>query len=169
MGHETRRIAIVDAKGRAIFAALCAAARLRPVVELYTLDEMLRQAYRTRKATNARFSQRAFAMQLRLDSGSLSQVLGGSRSLSPRATLAVLRRLGRAEDESRAVAGDAERAAHERRLLRQIRRPDFIPSSRVLARRLRLSPDDVNAALTRLLRKGTLRMTSPATWTLNEE
>jgi hypothetical protein len=158
-----------DDGGRAVFAALCAAARLRPVAETDSIEEMLRNAYRLRKASNVRFSQRAFALQLDVDSGSLSQILSGRRRLSPRATIAFLRRLGRGENESRMAALESAGAAHERRLIRQVRRPDFVPGSQKLARRVRLSIDDINAALTRLLRKGTIQMTSPTVWTVAEE
>lgn len=134
-----------------------------------SIEEALRNEYRARKARNLRFSVRAFALQLGVDSASLSQIMSGRRRLSWRAASTLLQRLGHGAHECRAVAQRARLSAHERRLLRQIGRADFVPHSQQLARRLRLSVDEVNAALTGLLRKGGIRMISSATWTVREE
>jgi DNA-binding transcriptional regulator YhcF (GntR family) len=53
--------------------------------------------------------------------------------------------------------------------VRQIARADFVPSSRRLARRLRLATDDVNAALARLLRERRVLMISATRWLVAPE
>ena len=96
---------------------------------------MLRAEYEQRLLRNRRFSLRAFAALLGMDSSTLSQILRGRRRLSARMTAAVCARL-----------------------------TGFVARSRPLARRLRLRTDDVNAALARLLRDGRVRMLSTTRW-----
>ncbi|HEY0614378.1 MAG TPA: helix-turn-helix domain-containing protein [Candidatus Elarobacter sp.] len=130
---------------------------------------MLREEFERRRRSNPRFSLRAFALVLGIDSASLSQVLRGRRAVSPRAAAALIGRLGLGVAEIDAAANESLRSSHERRLLRQIAVPGFVPNTRRLARRLRLRGDDVNAALTRLLRSGRLTMLSPARWAVVPE
>jgi len=130
---------------------------------------MLQAEFERRRRANARFSVRSFALVLRLDSASLSQLLRGRRALSPRTTASLAARLGIAPGERDAAVNEALRRSHERRVLRQVARESFVPSSRGLARRLRLRTDDVNAALARLLRDGRLTMISPTRWAAASE
>jgi transcriptional regulator with XRE-family HTH domain len=134
-----------------------------------SIETVLRTEFERRRCSNARFSLRAFALVLGVDSASLSQILRGRRRLSARAAAALATRLAIPEPQRDAAANESLRSSHERRLLRQIAAPDFVPSSRRLARRLRLRTDDVNAALTRLLRAGRLTMLSPTRWVVTPE
>lgn len=129
---------------------------------------MLLAEFERRRCTNARFSLRSFALVLGLDSASLSQILRGRRKLSARAAGTLAARLGIAAAQRAVAVNESLRRNHERRVLRQVVRAGFVPSSRGLARRLRLRTDDVNAALARLLRAGRLTMISPARWAVTE-
>ncbi|HEY0393350.1 MAG TPA: helix-turn-helix transcriptional regulator [Candidatus Elarobacter sp.] len=130
---------------------------------------MVRADFERRRRSNARFSVRAFALVLGVDSASLSQIMRGRRRLSARAAEALATRLAVAPAERDATVNESLRSGHERRLLRQIAAPGFVPSSRRLARQLRLRTDDVNAALARLLRTGRLTMLSPTRWVVTPE
>jgi transcriptional regulator with XRE-family HTH domain len=134
-----------------------------------SIESVLHAEFERRRRRNARFSMRSFALVLGVDSASLSQILRGRRLLSPRAAASIAARLGIAPGERDATVNETLRRSHERRILRQIARPDFVPSSRALARRLRLRTDDVNATLARLLRDGRLRMASRARWVITSE
>jgi hypothetical protein len=144
-------------------------ARCAPDPPPRSIESMLMAEFERRRRANARFSVRSFALVLRLDSASLSQLLRGRRRLSARAAASVAMRLGIPPRERDAAVNESLRRSHERRLLRQIARAGFVPSSRGLARRLRLRTDDVNAALTRLLRDGRVTMISPARWVVTKE
>jgi transcriptional regulator with XRE-family HTH domain len=134
-----------------------------------SIEVMLRAEFERRRRSNARFSVRAFALVLGVDSASLSQIMRGRRKLSARGADALAARLGVAPREHEATVNESLRHGHERRVLRQIAAPGFVPSSRYLARRLRLRADDVNAALARLLRAGRLSMLSTTRWVVTEE
>ena len=125
---------------------------------------MLSDEFERRRHSNPRYSLRAFALRLRIDSATLSQIMRGRRSLSARATGALCLRLGLGEPQREMLTCEALRKGHERRILRQVDRPGFVAGSRSLARRLRLRVDEVNAALARLVRDGRLRMVSPTRW-----
>jgi len=125
---------------------------------------MLSEEFERRRRLNPRYSLRAFALSLRIDSATLSQVMRERRRPSPRATEALCVRLGLAEPQREMLSCEARRAGHERRILRQLGRADFVAGSRRLARRLRLRVDEINAALAQLAREGRLRMVSPARW-----
>ncbi len=125
---------------------------------------MLHAEFERRRLRNRRFSLRAFAALLGMDSSTLSQILRGRRRMSARMTAAVCARLGVPARERDALVGEARTRAHERRILRQVARAGFVARSRPLARRLRLRIDDVNAALARLLRDGRVQMLSTSCW-----
>ena len=125
---------------------------------------MLHAEFERRRRTNRRFSLRAFAAVLGLDSSTVSQILRGRRRLSARMTEAVCTRLALPAREQDALVGEARTRAHERRILRQVARAGFVARSRPLARSLRLRTDDVNAALARLLREGRVQMLSTTHW-----
>ncbi len=130
---------------------------------------MVLAEFERRRRANARFSVRSFALVLGLDSASLSQVLRGRRKLSARAAASLAAKLGFAARQRDVAVNESLRRSHERRVLRQVARTAFVPSSRALARRLRLRADDVNAALARLLRDGRLAMISTTRWVVTEK
>lgn len=123
---------------------------------------MLRLCERRRR--NGRFSLRAFALQLGIDSATLSQVLRGRRQLSPHNALTLMRRAGFEESLCEHVANGVRQRVRERRLLHQIERPGFVPHVANLSRRLRMSRDEINATLTILLFKGMVRMVQRDLW-----
>jgi transcriptional regulator with XRE-family HTH domain len=129
-----------------------------------SIQAMLHAEYERRLLRNRRFSLRAFAALLGMDSSTVSQIMRGRRRLSARMTAAVCARLALSACERDALVGEARTRAHERRIVRQIARTGFVARSRPLARRLRLRTDDVNAALARLLRDGRVRMLSRTRW-----
>ena len=134
-----------------------------------TMAEMLSEDFERRRRSNPRYSLRAFALQLRIDSATLSQIMRGRRRLSARATGALCLRVGLPQPQREMLTCEALRDRHARRILRQLRRADFVAGSRALARRLRLRVDDVNAALARLVRDRRLRMASTTRWSVVEE
>jgi hypothetical protein len=109
----------------------------------------------------------AFAMLLKIDSGSLSQIMSERRHPSGRIRNALLLSLGFTDAERERVSVTLELMARERRLLWQVAQARVRPSSRYFARRLRLSVDDVNAALTQLLCRGLIRMVPGGRWIVN--
>jgi transcriptional regulator with XRE-family HTH domain len=141
-----------------------------------------------RCAKNAKYSLRAFAMTLRIDHSTLSQILRGKRAVTRRTVQSLAPRLkldesavaGYLEDLRRPpavtigavraveeLAQDMARAIsewHHHAILELIRLEDFRPDSRWIARVLDLSVDEVNMALQRLLRLGMLEMTSSTHW-----
>jgi transcriptional regulator with XRE-family HTH domain len=129
-----------------------------------SIEAMLHAEFERRRRTNRRFSLRAFAVLLGMDSSTVSQILRGRRRLSARLTTDVCARLALPARERDALVREARTRAHERRVLRQVARAGFVARSRPLARRLRLRTDDVNAALVRLLRDGRVQMQTTTHW-----
>jgi hypothetical protein len=91
------------------------------------------------------------------------------RIVSACAAARLATRAGIAPFERAIVVIEALRRSHERRILRQVADPAFVPRSRALARRLRLRVDDVNAAVARLVRDRRLTMISPSHWVVSPE
>lgn len=112
------------------------------------------------RARNARYSLRAFARDLGLHHGTLSQLLSGRRPASVRQIRAIGARLGLDD------ACIARCCAHELdAVVRAIAaRPELRHDSRWIAERTGLSVDAVNAALHRLLSTGALRMVERNEW-----
>jgi transcriptional regulator with XRE-family HTH domain len=153
------------------------AAASRPDFRARLRDELAR-----RRRVNRRYSVRAFGEFLGVDHSTLSQVLRGVRPV-PAGCLrkwAARLKLGTEETEFYAAAdgGDdfetlARRVRHMQwmseaaalmansahwRLLQLLRAPDWRPDIRWAARRLETDVDQVNEALSRLLRLGLLRI-----------
>jgi uncharacterized protein (TIGR02147 family) len=143
-----------------------------------------------RCARNPQYSLRAFAKYLDLDHATLSQLLRGKRRLTTRMITRLGTRLGFQDETLKAYCsheGCAGVEASEPVNLRQIQRlthdtaalisdwyhyaileltrlQDFKPDSRWIARVLGLTPDEVNVAVTRLIRLGLLEMVSRDCW-----
>lgn len=82
-------------------------------------------------------------------------------------SMLLLQCLGFADERVTEMTAALELMKRENRLLRQIASTRFRPNSRYLARRLLLSIDQINAALTQLLVKGSVRMESRGKWVIN--
>jgi uncharacterized protein (TIGR02147 family) len=143
-----------------------------------------------RCGSNAQYSMRAFAKFLAIDHASLSQLLRGKRALTARMILKLGTRLGldrqavdgyvareaiwgsksddeqsliemqRLADDTRAVISDWYHYA----ILELTRLHHFKPDSRWIARVLGITADEVNLALTRLVRLGLLEMVARDRW-----
>jgi transcriptional regulator with XRE-family HTH domain len=154
-----------------------------------TFRDRLMQIYAARRETNPRYSLRAFAASLDIDHATLSQIMRGKRSVPAERIVAWGRKLKLAPEES-AVYAAVGRIADEnarlkaeqlrqwaaetlalltqpvhREMLRLARSKGFRPDSRWLAGEIGVSVDEVNVALSRLLRLGLLEIKSPGVWT----
>lgn len=142
----------------------------------------LREELARRRGVNQRYSVRAFGEFLGVDHSTLSQVLRGIRPVPAGCVRkwASRLKLGREEIEvyAAAEAGDdletlARRVRHTHwlaeagalmtnpahwQLLQLLHAPDWRPDLRWAAQRLNLHPDQVNEALSRLLRLGLLKI-----------
>lgn len=134
---------------------------------------------------------RSFALQLDIDHSTLSQLMRGKRPLTERMIekLGSRLRLERTAIEAfvtrekllaprrpqtlgqvRQLTRDAVRIVsdlHHFAILELVRLEEFEPDSRWIARVLGISVDEVNLALSRLLRVGLLEMTDRSHWTDN--
>jgi transcriptional regulator with XRE-family HTH domain len=148
----------------------------------------LNQELARRCAANPQYSLRTFAMYLEIDHATLSQVLRGKRAVTER----LIRRLGPllklSADEVTAFAqyeafaaapGNAEAVVAERLvtdaaalisdpvcfdLLALLQTEAFRPDSRWVGAALGCSTDEVNIALTRLIRLGLMEMSAHGQW-----
>ena len=121
---------------------------------------LLREQLARRQERNRRYSLRAFAQHLGLHHGTLSQLLRGRRPATPRRIRALGRRLGL--DAAQVV--ECCQAETDAAVRSAIGRRGFRHDSRWIATRTGIPVDEVNAALHRLLRAGTLRMVAPDDW-----
>ena len=134
-----------------------------------TVAEILAAELRRRQNTKgSRFSLRAFALQLGVDSATLSQIISGRRRPSSRLAERLLRSMGSAECDVNEVSRAMKLLSIERRLVRQIARNGILPNSKRFARRLRLPVDAVNSALAELLRDRRVRMASRERWIVHD-
>jgi len=143
-----------------------------------------------RCAGNPQYSLRAFAKSLAIDHATLSQLLRSKRRCTPDTIEKLGRRLGLhpktladyvAQEkhsghlrESAAALGHVQQLAHDTAnlisdwyhfaILELVRLPEFRPDTRWIARVLETTPDEVNIALTRLVRLGLLEMTRQNRW-----
>jgi uncharacterized protein (TIGR02147 family) len=143
-----------------------------------------------RCARNPQYSLRAFARFLGIDHATFSQLLRGKRPLSERAiiklgtrlgldrpaidryvafearhrhepaTMASTRELGHSPSDTASVVTDWIHYA----ILELTRLHHFKPDSRWIARVLGITPDQVNLALSRLIRLGHLEMVNKSRW-----
>jgi len=153
-----------------------------------TFRERLMLEFEARRAVNRRYSLRAFAALLAVDHATLSQILRGKRSVpvdrigpwartlnvSPEEA-AVYAAVGRIADENARQREEQLRhwaaemlalltqPAH-REILRLARSPGFRADSRWLAQKMAVGVDEVNIALSRLLRLGLLEVKAAGVW-----
>lgn len=121
---------------------------------------LLRDQLARRRARNRRYSLRAFARDLGLHHGTLSQLINGRRPATTRQIRALAQPL---QIDATTIDACCD-AATDASVLDTIRRPDRACDSRWLATRSGLPVDEVNASLFRLLRDGALRMTDRTEW-----
>ncbi len=150
---------------------------------LYLQAELARRC-----STNPQYSLRSFALQLKIDHSTLSQILRGKRLLSDRVISKLGKRLALDSStidafilqeklrsaEVRSTQGEIRQLAHDTvslisnvyhyTILELIRLPEFKPDSRWIARVLNLTVDEVNLAIARLLRLGLLEMVAVDKW-----
>jgi uncharacterized protein (TIGR02147 family) len=143
-----------------------------------------------RCAKNPHYSLRAFAKYLAIDHATLSQLLRGKRPLSARTIVRLGTRLGleraaidryaaqatytRSEPASESMLSDMQQLAadaanvigdwYHYAILELTRLHHFKPDTRWIARVLDITPDEVNLALTRLIRLGLLEMADRGCW-----
>ncbi len=141
-----------------------------------------------RCTANARYSLRAFAQDLKIDHSTLSQLLRERRAFTARSIRLIGGRLGLSAEilgacvarertlgepsaaalrEVRQLTGDAAAVVADLShyaILELVRLKSFKPDSRWIGRVLGLSVDEVNTALSRLLRLGLLEMRAAGTW-----
>jgi hypothetical protein len=152
-----------------------------------TIRVLLRAELQRRRAINRRYSLRAFAEWLDVDHSTLSQFLRGVRPAPEEALRAWAMRLGMGREEAEmhvaSTACDPDAFAAQARhvhwlgeaaaivsnpahwkLLDLVREPEFRPDMRWAARRLGLDVDDLNDALSRLLRLGMLAIGADGGW-----
>lgn len=158
-------------------------------VSTYSTFRLYLQAELARRcSTNPQYSLRSFALQLRIDHSTLSQILRGKRLLSDRMISKLGNRLALDSStidaftlqekprsaEVRSTQGEIRQLAHDTvslisnvyhyTILELIRLPEFKPDSRWIARVLNLTVDEVNLAIARLLRLGLLEMVAADKW-----
>jgi transcriptional regulator with XRE-family HTH domain len=121
---------------------------------------VLNSEFRRRSERNPRYSLRAFARDLGSDHSTLSQILRGRRSLSPR----MVRQFGSRLRLTPATVIEASAQQSAEAVLRLAQSPGFRVQSRWIATRTGLPIDTVNVALHRLLRQGDLVMESSNCW-----
>jgi hypothetical protein len=140
-----------------------------------------------RCARNPRYSLRAFAKYLGIDHATLSQIVRAKRCLTPRTIKKLGARLGLGRDAVDAYLAhvhdgplptpalrEVQQLAHDaaslvtdwyhHAILELLHLEAFRPDSRWIARVLGLAPDEVNVALTRLVRLGLLEMAARDRW-----
>jgi uncharacterized protein (TIGR02147 family) len=148
---------------------------------LYLQSELAR-----RLSSNPQYSLRSFALQMGINHSTLSQLLRGKRTLTPRMIKTLGARMGLPSEEIEAFVA-REREAGETIVSREIRflametvallsdgshrailemtsMEGFIPDTRRIARALDLTVDEVNLALSRLTRLGLLEMVAADRW-----
>jgi transcriptional regulator with XRE-family HTH domain len=154
-----------------------------------TFRERLIGEFEARRGVNKRYSLRAFAALLKADHATLSQIMRGKRSV-PVERIAVWGRILKVAPEESAVYAAVGRIADaisrqkeeqlrhwaaevlslltqpvHREMLRLSRTQGFRADSRWLAERIGVGVDDVNIALSRMLRLGLLEIKSAGAWT----
>lgn len=129
--------------------------------------QFLRLELARRRTRNQRYSLRAFAGSLAVDHSTVSQWLRGRRPVTPRAieklgpTLGLTKKQVRMFIEHRAAPADHHTDLD---LLALTRRDGFRADSRWIAGELRVSVDEANIALQRLLRLDLLEMVAVNQW-----
>lgn len=124
------------------------------------VPELLRERLALLQARNPRYSLRAFARDLHMHHGTLSQILRGRRHLSSRHIRALGERL---RLDANVIVSCCQHEI-DATILSLLRRPDPKQDSRWIASRTGIPLDEVNAALHRLLRTGALQMVATDHW-----
>ncbi|MBV9960482.1 MAG: TIGR02147 family protein [Acidobacteria bacterium] len=150
---------------------------------LYLQTELARRC-----SHNRQYSLRSFALQLDVDHSTLSQVLRGKRRLTTQMIEKFGRRLNLSQEDIEAFVAQAELMksgktvmasmaqqltldavqllsdTRHQSILELLQLEYFRPDVRWIARVLNTAPDEVNIALSRLLRLGLLEMATPDRW-----
>jgi uncharacterized protein (TIGR02147 family) len=150
---------------------------------IYLQTELARRC-----STNRQYSLRSFALQLDVDHSTLSQVLRGKRRLTPQMVAKFGRMLNLPVEDIKAFVDHEEMVksggtvaavmvqqltidavrllseTHHQSILELLQLESFRPDVRWIARVLNSEPDEVNIALSRLLRLGLLEMSTPERW-----
>jgi hypothetical protein len=140
--------------------------------------QRLNVEFATRRKANRRYSLRAFAIFLEIDHSTLSKVMGGGRRATVRQIRTMAQKLGLSAEETTVLlaAEHVPDVSTEQRqmwmrhwtaeamavvsgrvhwqIVRLCRHPGFRTDCRWIARQTGVSVDEVNLALTRLLRLG---------------
>jgi transcriptional regulator with XRE-family HTH domain len=148
----------------------------------------LQREFLEKRTSNTRYSLRAFALFLGSDHSTVSQILRAKRPVPAFRIRRWAKKLGMPAEEAAAYvaaehlpeAAVVERQAQVRhwtaeamavamdqthwKLLRLMRRPEFRHDCRWISKELDVTVDEVNVALTRLLRLGLLRTTASGKW-----
>ncbi len=133
---------------------------------------VLQREFDRRRARNARYSLRAFALLLSADHSTLSQILRGTRKPTTDQIRCWAQKLGLDEEEATAYvladsAPEALSVLTDRthwEILRLCSMPDFRPDCRWIAEHIGSGVDQINIALSRLLRLGLLEMSAHGGW-----
>lgn len=153
-----------------------------------TFRERLMQELAARKAANPRYSLRALATLLGTDHATLSQILRGKRQVPVDRIEPWARRLKLSLEETSVyaavarIADEQARASHEalrqwaaemmallsqavhREMLRLTRERGFKSDSRSVASAIGVAVDEVNIALSRMLRLGLMEVDAGGVW-----
>lgn len=158
-----------------------------PLIEM-SFRERLDQEFESRRKNNPRYSLRALAAFLDTDHSTLSQILRGTRPIPARSIRSWSRKLGLSQEEASLYIAaehtpDAQTAERQNQLrhwtaeamsvvgdpahwhiLRLSRTREFRPDCRWIAEQIGASVDDVNIALSRLLRLRLLQIKESGKW-----
>jgi transcriptional regulator with XRE-family HTH domain len=159
-----------------------------PVMQLEKFAARVQSEFQVRRTRNPRYSLRAFASFLGTDHSTLSQMMRGKRPVPVSHLRVWAKKLGLDDEEILAYLAaeevqDVQSATRQHHLkhwaaeassilaqpihwemLRLSRKPDFRPDSRYVAEKLGVSADEVNVALSRLLRLRLLKADSTGAW-----
>ena len=151
-------------------------------------SDFLSKEFRRRRESNTRYSLRAYAAFLEVDHSTLSQVMSGSRKVPVSAIRKWARKLGLGREEVTVFVAaehvpDSQTIKRQEQLrnwsaeamsiisepvhlemLRLTRLTNFHPNSIWLSKQLGLSVDEVNIALSRLLRLRLLSIDEHGAW-----
>ncbi len=157
-------------------------------MQVQRFRDRLEQEFQTRRGKNAQYSLRAFAAFLGTDHSTLSQILKGIGPFLSCIFAAWARKLGIVNEEAAvyvAVEHIPDATASERNaqmlhwtaeaqsivsesahweILRRLRAPGFRADSRWLAKEIGVEVDQINMAMSRLLRLGLLEVVSREKW-----
>jgi transcriptional regulator with XRE-family HTH domain len=117
-----------------------------------------------RRLRNPHYSLRAFAQRLGVNHSTLSQWMRGRRPLTAKTIETLGRRLSVPAKHIRVFVEHRASTGPDLAVLELLRREDFTPDSRWIARQLGITVDDVNIAVQRLVRLDLLEMATVNQW-----